>query len=143
MTTEIEELEVLKTAEVIADEIWREVHKWKQFERDVLGKQLARAGDSIGANIAEAYGRYHYGEKIRFLYYARGSLLETKYWLNRALSRKLLDLAYVEEMNGSLTKLARQLNSFIRKLRRQRGPINGSLKKVREGIGAYMAGEDP
>ncbi|NIP22782.1 MAG: four helix bundle protein, partial [Phycisphaerae bacterium] len=31
-----------------------------------VGKQLVRAADSIGANIVEAYGRYHYGKKLQF-----------------------------------------------------------------------------
>ncbi len=78
MATPFEDLRVLRSAETIADEVWRTVVKWNEFTRDVVGKQLTRAVDSIGANIAEAYGRFHYGEKIQFLYYARGSLFETK-----------------------------------------------------------------
>ena len=76
-----DELEILKAAETLADEIWQYVTKMPAFARDVLGGQLARAVDSVGANIAEAYGRFHYGEKIQFLYYARGSLFEAKYWI--------------------------------------------------------------
>ncbi len=82
MALKFEELRVLQAAEAVADGIWRQVVRWGSFARDTVGKQMARAGDSIGANIAEAYGRFHYGEKLQFLYYARGSLFETKYWLN-------------------------------------------------------------
>ena len=82
-----EELRVLQAAEVIADAIWRQVVRWKPFERDTVGSQLTRAADSMGANVAESYGRFHYGEKLQFLYYARGSLFETKYWLNRTAAR--------------------------------------------------------
>jgi four helix bundle protein len=60
MALAFEDLQVLKTAETLADEIWLVVSRWGPLARDVVGKQLARAADSIGANIAEAFGRYHY-----------------------------------------------------------------------------------
>ena len=74
MVLRFEELRVLQAAEAVADGIWRQVVRWDRFARDVVGGQLAKAADSIGANTAEAYGRFHYGEKLQFLYYARGSL---------------------------------------------------------------------
>jgi four helix bundle protein len=90
MATSLEELRVLREAEAVADAVWHEVMRWEPFPRQVVGEQLARAADSIGANIAEAFGRFHYGEKLQLLYYARGSLFETKYWLNRVLARNLM-----------------------------------------------------
>ena len=84
MTLRFEDLKVLQAAETVADGIWKQVVRWDPFVRDTVGGQLAKAADSIGANIAEAFGRFHYGEKVQFLYYSRGSLFETKYWLNRA-----------------------------------------------------------
>ncbi len=74
-----EDLQVLKAAEAIADSIWKRVVGWDDFAKDVLGKQITRSADSIGANIAESVGRYNFGEKLQFLYYSRGSLFETKY----------------------------------------------------------------
>ena len=80
MALKFEDLEVLKAAEEVADETWGFVLKWGSFARDSVGNQMVRSADSIGANISEAYGRYHYGEKLQFFYFARGSLFETKYW---------------------------------------------------------------
>lgn len=64
MVLKFEDLRVLQAAEAVADDVWRRVTRWKPFAKDVVGKQLARAADSVGANIAEAYGRFHYGEKL-------------------------------------------------------------------------------
>ena len=89
MAVLFEDLRVLQEAEAVADVVWEVVVTWESFQRETVGKQMVRAIDSVGANIAEGYGRFHYGEKLQFLYYARGSLYETKYWLNRGRSRKL------------------------------------------------------
>jgi four helix bundle protein len=67
MALQFDDLRVPKAAEELADDLWQLVIGWDSFAKDVLGKQLARAADSIGANIAEAFGRYHYGEKLQFL----------------------------------------------------------------------------
>jgi four helix bundle protein len=120
MATSLEELRVLKDAETVADGIWKLVVRWEPFARDVVGKQLARAAGSIGANVAEAYGRFHYGEKLQFLYYARGSLFETKYWLNRALTRGLMSADQVQHYALQLTEVARQLNAFAGSIKAQR-----------------------
>jgi four helix bundle protein len=133
-----EELRVLKAAETIADGVWRQVVRWEPFARDVVGKQLARARDSIGANIAEAFGRFHYGEKLQFLYYARGSLFETKYWLNRARARGLMPPDQVQDDASRLTELARQLNAFAANLKTQRQGGRSKPKTVREEIGEYL-----
>jgi four helix bundle protein len=84
----LEEIEVYVLAEEIADKWWEIVSRWSPFAKDTVDKQLIRAVDSIGANIAESYGRYHFAEKINFLYYARGSLYEAKFFVRRARKRK-------------------------------------------------------
>ena len=141
MALKFEELRVLQAAEAIADDVWRQVIQWDPFARDVVGKQLARAGDSVGANVAEAYGRFHYGEKLQFLYYARGSLFETKYWLNRARARELMPSAQVQGYATQLTELARQLNAFAASLKAQRRGSRSQPKTVHEAAAEYVADE--
>jgi four helix bundle protein len=138
MATELEDLRILKTAETIADAVWKQVSQWDEFARDVVGKQLARATDSIGANIAESFGRFNYGEKLQFLYYSRGSLFETKYWLNRALVRELMQAGEVKDYASRLTEVARQLNTFVNSLKTQRSDSKSQPKTVREANAEYV-----
>ena len=137
MSATFEDLRVLKTAEEIADSIWKRVLQWDEFAKDVVGKQLARAADSIGANIAESFGRYHFGEKLQFLYYARGSIFETKYWLNRARARGLLSSPEAEAQIESITALARQLNASARSLKNVRAHEGKKSETPREGTAEY------
>jgi four helix bundle protein len=53
LRTNFENLEVCKLAERLADEIWSVVRCWDHFSKDTIGRQVVRAADSIGANVAE------------------------------------------------------------------------------------------
>jgi four helix bundle protein len=139
MVLRFEELRVLQSAEAVADGIWRRVVRWEAFARDTVGKQMARAADSIGANMAEAYGRFHYGEKLQFLYDAHGSLFEAKYWLNRAEARGLVPLADAADYAAELTGLARPLDSFAADLKHQRHGSKSQQMAGRESVAEYTA----
>jgi hypothetical protein len=52
-----ENLRIYQLAEKLSDNIWQSVGRWDNFAKDTVGKQLVRAADSIGANIAEGSGR--------------------------------------------------------------------------------------
>ena len=68
----LEELEVYQLAEDFSEEIWKVVAGWDYFAKDTVGKQMVRSADSISANIAKGYGRYHYKENRNFCYFSRG-----------------------------------------------------------------------
>ncbi len=131
MALAIEDLRVLQLAEAIADTTWKTVVGWQPFAQEAMGKQLIQAADSIGANIAEAYGRLHYGEKLTSFYYARGSLFETKYWLNRAVARELVDDKLLRAAISQLSDLARQLNALVASTKQQR-TVPAAVKSIRE-----------
>ena len=59
------------------DAAYRLAARLPVHERYNLADQLRRAALSVLLNIAEGYGRYHYLDKLRFFYFARGSLCET------------------------------------------------------------------
>ena len=108
-----EELRVFQLAEKLSDELWTIVGTWNYFEKDTIGKQLVRAGDSIGANIAEGSGRGTANDNKRFVRIARGSLNETKYWLRRASQRGLINENQIEITSTILDELAPSLNAYL------------------------------
>jgi four helix bundle protein len=110
---EVENLRIYQQAEEIADQIWALTSQWGAFARDTVGKQLTKSADSIGANIAEGYGRIHLKENVQFLYIARGSLIATKFWLKRALARQLISQDGHQDLLRQLDNLVPQLNAFI------------------------------
>ncbi len=142
MALRFEDLRVLQTAEGIADDLWKIVISWGAFAKNSIGTQTVRAVDSIGANIAEAYGRYHYGEKLQFFYYARGSLFETKYWLNRGKSRGLFNPTQFDQLSKSLSSLAQQLNALASSTRQQKKSSRSSSKIAEEGPNYHLANSE-
>jgi four helix bundle protein len=80
--------------------VWDIVIRWKSFSKNTVGIQLVDASDSVGSNIAEGYGRESYADRARFAKISRGSLFETKHWLNKSFRRKLIS----GEKKKNLTK---------------------------------------
>jgi four helix bundle protein len=95
----------------LADELHEAVSQWPSFERWSVGLQLVRAADSIGANIAEASGRWHEADKRRLLIIARGSLYEVEHWLMRAQVRNLLP----PQSDDKLDELMRTINGLVKR----------------------------
>ena len=114
--TNFENLQVYKLSEKLADQIWKVVIRWEGLARDTLGKQLVRAADSIGANIAEGSGCGTEPELRRFLRISRGSLYGTKHWLRRAYRRRLLTEKQTKELLPIMEELSPKLNAYLRSI---------------------------
>jgi four helix bundle protein len=140
MVKRLEDLRVYISAEEIADKAWSICEKWPVFAKRTVGGQFVRAADSIGANVAEGYGRYHYKENMNFCFYARGSLEETKCWLRRALKRKLVSEEAFHELNTMLNDLLPQLNAYIRSIgkRASTNDRNSSSVNSHQSLGGVV-----
>jgi four helix bundle protein len=114
--TSFENLQVYRLAEDLADRVWALATGWNTFARDTLGKQLVRAADSIGANIAEGAGRGAYPDNRRLVRIARASMYETKHWLRRAYKRNLLSDTHIHEIKPLLDELAPRLNAYLKSI---------------------------
>lgn len=110
---DINELDVHKRAMRLAEEIWTDVDEWPSFAKYSVGTQITQAADSIAANISEGHGRYHFGENRQFCYYARGSLQETRTWLQKARSRRLISKDRFDDLAAELVEIRKMLNSYI------------------------------
>src|SRR5437660_6882066 len=111
-----ENLRVYQLAEQLADDIWSIVLGWEVFARDTVGKQLVKAADSIGANVAEGTGRGTFIDNRRFVRIARGSLNETQHWLRRAYKRQLLSSKEVGNLKPVVDELAPKLNAYLKSI---------------------------
>jgi len=114
----LENLEIHKLATAISDEAWEIYGTIPQEHKFKLGQQFLSAADSVGANICEGYGRYHYLDSIRFYYYSRGSLSETKWWTSRLKERKLITPKKASELEKKITSLGIKLNNFISQIKK-------------------------
>jgi four helix bundle protein len=103
-------------------------------EKNDLYAQIRRASKGVTGNIAEAYGRYHYLDSLRYYSIARGELNET---LAHLINARVLD--YIPQPDfESLYKLLRQaeqgLNGFMAYVRHQRaGSQEFGDKRMSEG----------
>ena len=109
----LEELEVYMLSIDLAERIWSIVIKWDYSTKKTVGEQLVRSADSIGVNISEGYGRFHYKENKQFFYYSRGSLSETKTWLVKVRNRKLIFENDYQSIFSDLETIYKKLNNYI------------------------------
>ena len=108
------DLEVYKTAIKISQECWSLYNKMDWQTKKIIGDQFIRSIDSMGANVAEGYGRYHYLDRIKFYYTSRGSLFEAKHWTFLLKTRKIITNQEYKYLLGNLEIFHRQLNKFIK-----------------------------
>jgi four helix bundle protein len=90
-----------------------------EHEKYGLASQLRRAAASVPLNIAEGYGRYHYLDRLRFLYIARGSLQETLSAFVVAQAVGYIDSSQLAWARDLKSQIERKLNGYCRFVRQQ------------------------
>ncbi|MEH2150764.1 four helix bundle protein [Nostoc sp.] len=88
-------------------------------ERYNLSDQLRRAACSVLLNIAEGYGRYHYLDRLRFMYIACGSLTETKSAFIIAESLSYCNTEQLNWVSQLKDRIEKGLNGYCRFIRSQ------------------------
>jgi four helix bundle protein len=111
VATTFKDLDAYRRSVAFAADMYDAVATWPKVDLWTTGVQLLRAADSVGANIAEALGRWHPPDRKRLLYISRGSLSETEHWVLRAEERGLLP----EGCSERLSDIRRPLNGLIKK----------------------------
>jgi len=109
----LDKIAAYTTSFKLSNYIWKIVATWEKFDKWTVGQQLVRSADSISANIAEGFGRYHKKDKIKFYRYSFGSMEETKDWIRKCIIRELISKGQKEYVITELEKLPKEINHLI------------------------------
>jgi four helix bundle protein len=112
-------------------EVWKQSRKIRMWIKDLtkrfpteekyrLADQIIRSSRSIGNNIAEGHGRFHYQDNIRFCIMARGSLSETLDHLIIAFDDKLINEEELQSFKAEYESCLKLLNGYIQYLKKKK-----------------------
>jgi len=120
MIKEFYELDAWKKGHELVLEIYKITNNFPKEEKFGITDQLRRAASSATANIAEGFERYHFNDKIKFYYQARGSVAEVQNFL--LLSRDLgyIDSKKCEALIEETNEIRQMINGLIRSIGNQK-----------------------
>jgi four helix bundle protein len=106
-------------AMALVTEIYKLSANFPKNETYGLTAQVRKAAVSIPSNIAEGKGRDSKKEYVMFLYWARGSLLETETQAEVALNLEYISREAFEMIFEQCAGVGRVLNGLIKSIERQ------------------------
>lgn len=110
-------LKVWQEAHNLVLEIYKVTSSFPKSETYGLVDQLKRAAYSVPANIVEGQSRNTTKEYLQFLYNARGSLEEVRYFLLLSFDLKFLKENKYKELEQKYESASKMLNGLIKSLR--------------------------
>ena len=111
------DLRIWQEAMTLTEEIYRASAHFPKHELYGLSSQMRRAAVSVPSNIAEGKGHHSDPEFVRFLFHARGSLLELETQILIARRLQYLPEEKAEELRRHTVGIGRGLNALINKFR--------------------------
>ena len=114
--TSFKELRVYQKAREVSRAVFKLSKGFPKEEMYSLTDQVRRAARSVGAQIAEAWGKRRYEKHfVSKLTDADAEQLETQHWVSEALDCGYLSPADAAQLNSGLEEIGRMLNSMIEK----------------------------
>lgn len=110
------DLDVWKKGHLLVLEIYKLTQRFPKEELYGITSQIRRAVSSITANIAEGFERFHFKDKIRFYYQARGSIAEVQNFLLLAKDLNFINLDECKVSGEKANEVRKLLNGLIRSL---------------------------
>ena len=110
------ELEVYKLARGVSFEIFNLTKNFPKDEKFSLIDQVRRSSRSVGAQIAEAWGKRRY--KMHFiskLTDADSEQLETQHWIEEAKTCSYISASCAEDLIRKCESIGKMLQSMIEK----------------------------
>jgi four helix bundle protein len=139
-----EDLDCYQLALQVLKEAYRVADRLPTIERYNLADQLRRVATSVTLNIAEGYGRYHYLDRLRFFYIARGSLSETLGGLIDCQAVGYTGETELANQRSLCHRALQSLNGYIRYVQRQRqGQKEFGARIIREPEIQYIIQPNP
>lgn len=89
----------------------------RSYTSDIIARQLLRAVTSIGANVAEGYGRHSGKEYLHFLEFAYGSANEVDNWLMVIKDADLIQAGIVQDLIKDNEEILKILTVMIKKIK--------------------------
>ena len=114
------ELETWKQARKIRIFVAQLVKSFPSEEKFRLADQIIRCSRSIGNNIAEGHGRFHYQDNIRFCIIARGSLSETLDHMIIARDENIISENVYNDFYSEYEQSLKLLNGYIQFIKRKK-----------------------
>ncbi len=111
----LQDLDVYRLARRLSSMAWEIYQRLTFQQRKVWGDQMLSAVDSVGANIAEGYARFHFSEKSRFYYISRASLSEgVEHWIDLGFEREIVSIQEFESFSKIRLDIQVKLNNTIK-----------------------------
>jgi four helix bundle protein len=119
------DLEVWKKSRILRNNI-SELTKSFPAEKYRLADQIIRSSRSIGNNISEGHGRFHYTDASKFLIIARGLAVETVDHLIIALDENYINEGTFDKFKNDCEECIKMINGYISYLRNQSSVIKNA-----------------
>ena len=129
-----EDLKVYQVAREFRKAMYGIAKQLPDIEKFGLASQIRRAAVSLTNNIAEAHGRYHCLDQIKFILQSRGSLEELIDDLNVCADEAYLAIDELDSLKEHGWRIRQLIDGYIRYLREQN---SSSGSKARETAPIY------
>ncbi len=114
------DLNAWQKAHRLTPDICKITEKFPKTEQFGITNQIRRASSSVSANIAEGFARYHYKDKARFYYQARGSVAEVYNFLLLIKDLGLIDNETHKKETEQVQGIEKLINGLIRSIKNQK-----------------------
>ena len=117
MSSSFRDLRVWREAMKLTAEVYRRTVRFPKYETYGLSSQIRHSAVSVPSNIAEGKGRHTDKEFSRFLFQARGSLLELQTQIHIAEELQYLPREDSQRLSAIAEGIGRALSGLINSLR--------------------------
>ncbi|MGE0590769.1 MAG: four helix bundle protein [Cyclobacteriaceae bacterium] len=109
-------LEVYKQSRILSNQIFLITRGFPKEEMYSLTDQIRRSSRSVGAQIAEAWGKRRYEKHfISKLTDADGEQMETQHWIEVSLDSKYISKDEATQLLEQCTSIGKMIGSMIAK----------------------------